>query len=771
MKGKPTQFTVARPLQIVHLITGLEAGGAERMLARVVAGSDRDRFASLVISMTTGGAMEGLLKRAGIRTETLGMPRGRADPRGFIRLLRILRAWNPHLLQTWLYHADLFGLSARLLGHWPRLVWNIRCTESVGSAALRRVLSSCSAMPDAVVVNSIAGQRFHKERLGYRPKRWEYIPNGFDTRELRPDEAARRRLRGELGIAETSAVIGMAARYHPMKDHASFFAAAARLAERRADVVFVLAGSGITPDNREIAATINKFGLTPRVRLLGERLDIGAVYSAFDIATLSSAFGEGCPNVLGEAMACGVPCVATDSGDSAQLLSDTGLVVPRCDPAALAAAWERFAAMPSDERQGFGRRARERVVRDYDIDVIIRKYEAFYAEIAAENGRAALARAMLGTPRHDPAQIRKVQTADQVSLGTAFRHRQGHCFCKDVRTIFGAGDVVDKPTDSRLFLFEDGKRIGSSHIGIGLIERDGNGHFSHWDGTLYFSTSDNSDPNTNGRSYTAALSNELYFAERYAYSRGQVNQLLARLNLAPPDLRGKRVLEVGPGRDMGFALILAGLGATTVGIEKYKPGWTEDWHSPFIDVICREAAEDFAGFDPAPLRRCQAMNGFDPSCVAHRQKSMEDFSSVGCDGFDITCSQAVLGHVGNPELALDNLYLVTRPGGMGVHVIDLRDHRDFAAPLEFLLLDEHGFEAALQGKDRYWFGNPLRLGGWLKLWRNTEFKDIECIVDAPTADDAYLRHFLPRLRCSNSPYRDMPEEDLKPLGAQFVVRR
>ena len=390
VNGKYGQFGAAEPLRIVHLITGLEAGGAERMLTRVATGSDRDRFRSLVISMTAGGSMEEILRRAGIRTETLGMPRGQADPRGIIRLLRILRAWRPHLLQSWLYHADFFGLSARLLGRRPGLLWNIRCTESVGSAAIRRVLSSCSAIPDAVVVNSVAGQQFHQERLGYRPKRWECIPNGFDTRELRPNEVARRRLRGELGIAETSTVIGMAARYHPMKDHTNFLAAATELAQRRGDVMFVLAGSGITPDNRKIGAAIGKYGLTQRVRLLGERLDIGAVYPGFDIATLSSAFGEGCPNALGEAMACGVPCVATDSGDSAQLLGDTGLVVPRRSPAALARAWERFVEMPSDERRAFGRRARERIVCEYDIDIIIRRYEALYAEIVSENDGAAL---------------------------------------------------------------------------------------------------------------------------------------------------------------------------------------------------------------------------------------------------------------------------------------------------------------------------------------------------------------------------------------------
>ena len=758
-------------LRIVHLITGLEAGGAERMLTRVATGTDRDRFASLVTSMTMGGAMEGILTRAGIRVETLGIPRGRLDPRGIIRLSRILREWRPHLLQTWLYHADLLGLPARLLGHAPRLLWNIRCTESVGSAALRRVLSSCSAMPDAVVVNSVAGQQFHQQRLRYRPKRWEYIPNGFDTREMRPDEDARRRLRGELGIAETSIVIGMVARYHPMKDHANFFAAAVRLAQRREDVVFVLAGSGVTPGNCKITAAIGKHGLTPRVRLLGERPDIGAVYSTFDIATLSSAFGEGCPNVLGEAMACGVPCVATDSGDTAQLLGDTGLAVPPRDPAALAVAWERFSEMPSNERRGFGRRARERIIRDYDVDVIIRHYEALYTEIIAEHGAAAPVRDVLASPQHYPAVSQKRLAQNQISLGGGFHHRQGHCFYKDIRTIFGPGDIVDKPTDSRLFLFEDGKPIGSPHTGIGLIERDGAGNFSHWEGVFYFSASDNSNPNTNGYSYTVASSNELYFAERYGYSRGQVVQLLTRLNLVPGELKGMRVLEVGPGRDMGFALILAGLGAMTIGVEKYKLGWAEDWHSPFIDMICRQALADFDGFDPAPLRRCQAMNEFDPRCITFRQTSMEDFSSIGPEAFDITCSQAVLEHVANPKLALDNLYRATRPGGIGLHVIDFRDHRNFAAPLEFLLLDQHGFEAALEGKNPHWFGNPLRSRAWLQLWCNAGFRVIEYVVDTPTVDEAYLRHFRPRLRRCRSPYRDTPEDDLRPLGGQFIVQR
>jgi glycosyltransferase involved in cell wall biosynthesis len=367
---------------IVHLITGLEIGGAERMLVQLAARTDRDRFPTTVVSMTDAGKLGRTLTAAGITVETLGMRRGVAGPSGLARLGKILRRERPLVLQTWLYHADLLGVAAYWLGGVEHLLWNIRCSESIGSKAVRLVLSRLSATPDAVIVNALAGRHFH-ERLGYRPKHWEHIPNGIDTSNLRPDEAARRRLRAELGIDEAAVAIGLPARYHPMKDHATFLSAAAELAQRRRDAQFVLVGTGIAPQNRELSRAIAAHGLGPRVHLLGERQDMRRVYPALDIASLSSAFGEGWPNVLGEAMACGVPCVATDSGDSAEIIGNTGFVVPPRDPAALAAAWERLAALGPEERRSLGLEARERIVRHFDLDRIVGRYESFYDEIAA----------------------------------------------------------------------------------------------------------------------------------------------------------------------------------------------------------------------------------------------------------------------------------------------------------------------------------------------------------------------------------------------------
>jgi glycosyltransferase involved in cell wall biosynthesis len=110
-----------------------------------------------------------------------------------------------------------------------------------------------------------------------------------------------------------------------------------------------------------------------------------SVYSALDIATLSSAFGEGCPNVLGEAMSCGVPCVATDCGDAADIIGSTGLVVALRNPEALAAAWERLISLGSDARRALGAKARDRVIASYDLRAIIARYDALYSGFLAQH--------------------------------------------------------------------------------------------------------------------------------------------------------------------------------------------------------------------------------------------------------------------------------------------------------------------------------------------------------------------------------------------------
>jgi glycosyltransferase involved in cell wall biosynthesis len=284
------------------------------------------------------------------------------------------------VLQTWLYHADLLGLIMRRLGLVPHLVWGLQSSDRGDLAVVRRILAWSSPTPDAVVSVSRAGQLSH-ERLGYRPRRWASIPNAFDTAALRPDPEARRLGRAALGIADDTIAILLPARYHPMKDHANFLAAA-RLMPAHPNVMFAMAGAGTDKSNLDLATAIAANGLAHRGLLLGDRRDIETLYPAFDIVTLSSAFGEALPMVLGEAMACGVPCVATDSGDAALIVGDTGIIVPPRDAAALAAGWAQLIALGDEGRAALGARARARIVEHYDLDRVVPRFEALYEEIA-----------------------------------------------------------------------------------------------------------------------------------------------------------------------------------------------------------------------------------------------------------------------------------------------------------------------------------------------------------------------------------------------------
>ena len=382
-------------IRVAHLITGLEAGGAERSLATLVARLD-PRFGSEVISLVEPGPMAREIRAAGIPVTSLSMrrgaargPSGLAGLAGLMRLVRHLRETRPAVLQTWLYHADLMGLAAGRLAGVPHIAWNIRCSDMTpdGEAPnLRRVtrlLARLSAWPDAVIVNSAAGRTAH-EALGYGPRRWVEIPNGVDPARFRPRPEMREALRRKLGFRPSATVVGLVARLHPMKDHETFLRAAALFAAGRPDAEFALCGDGCVPGAEPLARLVSALGLENRVHFLGTRADMEDVYPAFDLAALSSAYGEGFPNTLVEAMACAVPCVATNVGDAERILGSAGLVVRPRDPAALAGAWAETLA---GDRAAHGLQVRERAVAEFALERVLARYEALYDGLVGEGAQ------------------------------------------------------------------------------------------------------------------------------------------------------------------------------------------------------------------------------------------------------------------------------------------------------------------------------------------------------------------------------------------------
>ena len=373
-------------IKIVHLISGLEIGGAETMLAKLVTRMDRVRFHNIVVCMLPEGPLSEPILAAGISVYSLGMRRGIPSPLALIRLYRLLQRERPDVLQTWLYHADLLGFVAGKLAGVPKLIWNLRCSNmeiyhySHLSAWTIKICAYLSIYPYTVIVNSHSGKEIH-ECMGYQPKRWDIIPNGFDLEYFRPDPQAIIKVRQDLGVSENTFFIGLAARFDPMKDHATFLHAAGLLAQNYPDVHFLLCGDQVTWENREITALVEEYHLTASVHLLGQRHDVPHLMAALDIVS-SSSCGEGFPNVVGEAMACGVPCAVTDVGDSAIIVGNTGKVVPPKNPGALALAWKELIEIGKDKRQKLGYDARLRINKKFSLPAIVKQYEELYKCVA-----------------------------------------------------------------------------------------------------------------------------------------------------------------------------------------------------------------------------------------------------------------------------------------------------------------------------------------------------------------------------------------------------
>lgn len=375
-------------MKILHVIAGLSMGGAQMMLYKLLAHADRTAFGAEVISLADVGPLDRKIRALGVPVRVLGMRPGVPNPLGVHRLVRWLRQDPPHLIQTWMYHADLIGgLAAKLAGGIP-VAWNIRHTNLDPKGNKRSTLWTIRAcawlsrrLPARIVCCSESSRQVHAA-LGYAADEMIVIPNGFDLAAFRPDPVARWSVRQELGIPEEAPLIGLVGRFNAQKDHCTFVRAAARLHAERREVHFLLCGDGVTPENTELAEWIKESGIRDRCHLLGRREDTPRLTAALDIATTTSAYGEGFPNVIGEAMACGVPCVVTDVGDSALIVDDTGRVVPPRDPSALAEAWHALVRLGVEGRVQLGLAARHRIEEHFSLPVIVARYQRLYEELA-----------------------------------------------------------------------------------------------------------------------------------------------------------------------------------------------------------------------------------------------------------------------------------------------------------------------------------------------------------------------------------------------------
>jgi glycosyltransferase involved in cell wall biosynthesis len=362
------------PVRVLHVITGLEIGGAESMLSALATASREQDLEHCIVSLKSAAFHAGSLRSAGIRVDELALTPQRPDPRALWHLAGLIRNIRPDLVQGWLYHGDLaamLGLALSGRRRSTKLAWSLRGSKLEMAAygrGLRLALAACASLssrPDIIIANSRAGLAAHLA-LGYKPRRTAVIYNGIDLERFAPDPARRVEIRRTLRIGESTPVIAHVARRDPMKDHQTLLDALDLMPD--VHCLAIGAGTESLPDR-------------PNLHRLGCRDDVSLLLSASDLIVSSSAYGEGFSNALAEGMASGLPAVATDVGDAREIVGDTGLIVPPRAADRLAAGIKSLISETDAVRRDRRERSRRRIAENFSLARAVAEFCATYREL------------------------------------------------------------------------------------------------------------------------------------------------------------------------------------------------------------------------------------------------------------------------------------------------------------------------------------------------------------------------------------------------------
>jgi glycosyltransferase involved in cell wall biosynthesis len=375
-------------IRVCHIIIALnQLGGAERMLLRLLLADSASTSQHMVLVLRHAGVWGKQLQAAGVTVHALGMTSVWDLPRVLYQLKKLMVLFNPDIVQTWMYHADLLGgLAARFAGY-KNIVWGIRRTSLSLSDSKGTLLTMilCALLsrwiPKKIISVAEAGRQAHV-KVGYDAKRMVVIPNGFDFKNLVATLEQRAALRNICQFSDDDVVVGCVGRFHPAKGHDNFVKAAAILVQSNLKMKFLLVGQGCDTNNTKLIDWLKEFNLQNRFVLLGERIDVPVCLAAMNIFCMPSRT-EGFPNALGEAMALGLPCVATNVGDTAVLAGNTVKLIPARNAQALAHGLLEVIALSEEQRSLMGQRAKEHVITEFSIEQACKRYDAVYRKIVA----------------------------------------------------------------------------------------------------------------------------------------------------------------------------------------------------------------------------------------------------------------------------------------------------------------------------------------------------------------------------------------------------
>lgn len=367
-------------MKVLHIITGLGNGGAEGVLYRLCL-NDKE-YKHIIISLTDLGFYGQLLINKGVVVHQINLSLRNLIPKSF-HLFRKLKDIKPDVIQTWMYHADLFGGLIARLGGYKNIFWNIRHTNlSIGESKTSTILifkiSSLLSfiIPKQIICCADESLKVHHKN-GYNFSKMIVIPNGYDTSVYFPDKVLRIQTKSDLDLSEKFVVLGMIGRFHPQKNHLGLIKALSIVKNSFHEFKFILVGRDLNSSNLKLNNEIKKYNLESNILMLDQRSDIPAIMNALDINVLSSSSGEGFPNVLPEAMSCSVPCVTTDVGDAVKIVGSSGWIAPPNDSDAMAKAILGAINEFKNDTESWGLRkksCRERIIDNYSLDKMIKNY-------------------------------------------------------------------------------------------------------------------------------------------------------------------------------------------------------------------------------------------------------------------------------------------------------------------------------------------------------------------------------------------------------------
>lgn len=364
------------PVRLLLITRSLNYGGSERQVVALAKGLRKRGAFVTVATFYSGGPLRREIESAGVLVESLEK-RARWDVLGFLgRLIRLVRRIQPTILHGYLPTSNILTVFIKPFCSSTKIVWGLRASnmelerygyvDQIQSWVERKL----SHFADLIVVNSHAGFDFAARR-GFPQDKMVVIPNGIDVDRFCPDTSARQRIRQAWGVADDQHLIGLVGRLDPMKGHDTFIKAAALLSRGRDNITYICVGDGPEAFKQKLVALSKEMGLDHRLIWVSASDDVGAIYNALDLVTSCSSYGEGFSNVIGEAMACGRPCVVTDVGDAKRIVGDTGYIVAPGNPAALASTWQEALDANDSEKARRSQMARKRVVEQFSLERLI----------------------------------------------------------------------------------------------------------------------------------------------------------------------------------------------------------------------------------------------------------------------------------------------------------------------------------------------------------------------------------------------------------------